>query len=51
MKSNYVLHAGLVLSLLVSGVRCATPPVKVSMRTSWRSPPFLLELMCVFPAH
>jgi UDP-glucose:glycoprotein glucosyltransferase len=47
MKSSGVLHAGFVLSLLASGARCAAPPVKVSLRTSWPSPPFLLELMCV----
>lgn len=46
MRSSSVLRAGLV-SLLASGVLCTTPPVKVSLRTSWPSPPFLLELMCV----
>lgn len=49
MKSSSVLRAGFV-SLLASGVLCTTPPVKVSLRTSWPSPPFLLELMCV-PSH
>jgi UDP-glucose:glycoprotein glucosyltransferase len=46
MKSGSVLCAGFV-TLLASGVLCTTPPVKVSLRTSWPSPPFLLELMCV----
>lgn len=49
MKSSSILRAGFVI-LLASGVLCTTPPVKVSLRTSWPSPPFLLELMCV-PYH
>jgi UDP-glucose:glycoprotein glucosyltransferase len=49
MKSSSVLRAGFV-SFLASGVLCTTPPVKVSLRTSWPSPPFLLELMYV-PSH
>jgi hypothetical protein len=51
MKSSGVLCSGFFLSLLASGVRCAVPPVKVSLRTSWPSPPFLLELMCVSAHH
>ena len=47
MKSSGVICAGFFLSLFTSEARCAAPPVKVSLRTSWPSPPFLLELMCV----
>lgn len=47
MKPSGVLRAGFFFSLFASGARCAAPPVKVSLRTSWPSPPFLLELMCV----
>ena len=49
MKSSAILRAGFVLISVVSGVQCITdsPPVKVSLRTSWPSPPFLLELMYV----
>jgi UDP-glucose:glycoprotein glucosyltransferase len=47
MKSSGLLRAGFVFSLLASRARCAAPPVRVSLRTSWPSPPFLLELMCV----
>lgn len=50
MKTSGILRAGFVTSLVASGVRCTAPPVKVSLRTSWPSPPFLLELMCVL-AH
>ncbi|KAI0266194.1 UDP-glucose:glycoprotein glucosyltransferase-domain-containing protein [Gloeopeniophorella convolvens] len=45
MKVTHILHGGLALSLLALGARAAAPPVKVSMRTSWASPPFLLELI------
>ena len=47
MKSSGLLRAGFVFFFLASSARCAVPPVKVSLRTSWPSPPFLLELMCV----
>ena len=47
MKTTSVLaRAGLVLLLLTSPALCSTSsPVKVSLRTSCPSPPFLLELM------
>ncbi|KAH8978341.1 UDP-glucose:glycoprotein glucosyltransferase-domain-containing protein [Lactarius akahatsu] len=45
--SSVSVRASLVLSLLSSAILCSgsSPPVKVSLRTSWPSPPFLLELI------
>ncbi|KAF8268079.1 UDP-glucose:Glycoprotein glucosyltransferase-domain-containing protein [Lactarius quietus] len=49
MRTSSVLaRASLVLSLLPSVLCSSSPPVKVSLRTSWPSPPFLLELI---PTH
>lgn len=41
------LSAALVASLLLPGCLSASPPIKVSMQTSWNSPSKLLELMYV----
>jgi hypothetical protein len=48
--TSVIARAGLVLSLLTSPVISLStpPPVKVSLRTSWPSPPFLLEHMYGF---
>lgn len=35
----------LPLLLLLGGRAAASPPVKVSLRTSWPAPPFLVEIM------
>jgi hypothetical protein len=51
MRATSILaRAGLVLSLLTFPALSASssPPVKVSQRTSWPSPPFLLKLMYGF---
>ncbi|KAI9511020.1 UDP-glucose:glycoprotein glucosyltransferase-domain-containing protein [Russula earlei] len=45
MKPTGLLCSGFVISLVASGARSTAPPVTVSLRTSWPSPPFLLELI------
>ncbi|KAI9437146.1 hypothetical protein H4582DRAFT_2153141 [Lactarius indigo] len=45
--SSISVWAGLVLSLLSSAIFChsSSPPVNISLHTSWPSPPFLLKLI------
>lgn len=49
MRARHVLGYSLIglLCTLGYGTRAASPPVKVALRSSWPSPPFLLELMYV----
>jgi UDP-glucose:glycoprotein glucosyltransferase len=35
------------VSVILLGVEAATPPVRVSLRSSWPAPPFLVEVLYV----